>query len=113
MPTQAYRENFKAIEWKPFPEVARPAPVNRRSSLVAPAVIGDTMEPTQHMADGKFYTSKSKFRAATRAHNCVEVGNDPARLRPFKKPKPDKKAIRDTIQRAKARFERGERVRPV
>jgi hypothetical protein len=41
----------------------------------------------------------------------TEVGNDPARLRkPKRKPKPDRKAIRDTIEKAEARFRRGERV---
>lgn len=39
-------------------------------------VIRDEMAETRHMADGKLYTSKSKFRRATRAAGCVEVGNE-------------------------------------
>lgn len=50
----------------------------------APYVIGDIMEPTRHMADGNYYSSKSKFREVTKAHGCVEVGNDPAISRPRK-----------------------------
>ena len=97
----SYRENYKLIEWKPLPEAPpRPPAPDRRSCLAGPMVIGDTMEPTQHMADGKHYTSKRKFRDVTRAHGCVEVGNDPALFRPFKKPKPDRKAIDAAVGRA-------------
>lgn len=39
-------------------------------------IIEDTMAPTWHPADGKYYDSKSKFRQVTKAHGCVEVGND-------------------------------------
>lgn len=44
------------------------------------SAISDEMAPTRHMADGKRYTSKAKFRAATRAHGCIEVGNETAHL---------------------------------
>jgi len=84
-------------------------PKRARSHLPAPAVNTDTMEPTQHMADGKFYTSKAKFREVTRAHGCVEVGNDPARLRPKPKPRPDKQAIRQSIKKAIERHASGAR----
>lgn len=43
-------------------------------------VISDIMPETKHMADGKYYTSKSEFRKATRRAGCVEVGNDVAPL---------------------------------
>lgn len=43
----------------------------------APYVISDEMSATRHMADNKFYTSKHKFREATRAAGCIEVGNSP------------------------------------
>lgn len=42
----------------------------------AAAVIADDMPPTEHPVDGKIYTSKSSFRETTRAHGCIEVGND-------------------------------------
>lgn len=48
----------------------------KNSSNSATNVIRDEMDPTRHMADGKYYTSKAKFREATRAHGCIEVGNE-------------------------------------
>lgn len=64
-------------------------------------VITDTMEPTRHMADGKLYTSKHKFRAATKAHGCIEVGNDAAaQPRARKYIAPDRRQRREDIKRA-------------
>ena len=34
----------------------------------------DEMPPTKHPIDGHYYTSKTKFRAITKAHGCEEVG---------------------------------------
>lgn len=82
----------------------------KRSTLPAPMLSLDTMPETQHPCTGEFLTSKAKFRAVTKAHGCIEVGNDPARLRPHKKAKPDRKAIRDALDKATARFDRGERA---
>ncbi|SFV13820.1 hypothetical protein [Bradyrhizobium arachidis] len=39
----------------------------------------------------------------------VEVGNDPARNWPFERPKTPRKEIKSVVDRARARFERGER----
>lgn len=39
-------------------------------------VIQDTMPLTWHPSDGKHYDSKSKFRAVTKAHGALEVGNE-------------------------------------
>lgn len=80
------------------------------SDLPCPMVMGDTMEPTQHMCDGQTYTSKSRFRAVTKAHGCIEVGNDPARFRRPKRQKTSRQQIKDTVERATARFNRGERA---
>lgn len=81
-----------------------PAP----ASTGAPAVISDTMEPTEHI-DGKFYTSKSQFRAVTKAHGMIEVGNDPARLRPpTRRPVGrDPEATRRAVERAEAALRSG------
>ena len=38
--------------------------------------IGDEMDPTRHMASGRYHTSKKKFREETKAYGCVEVGNE-------------------------------------
>jgi hypothetical protein len=55
------------------------------------------------MADGGTYTSKRKFRAITKAHGCVEVGNDPAMIRRQERQKPDRVAIQAAISRALSR----------
>ena len=39
-------------------------------------VIRDTIDETWHPSDGKYYTSKSKFRQVTKAHGGIEVGNE-------------------------------------
>ncbi|HEV7237263.1 MAG TPA: hypothetical protein VGN15_13830 [Ktedonobacteraceae bacterium] len=71
MTTYVYR-NGKLVD------KSRAAPKHAGSG--ASYVISDEMAPTRHMADGKFYTSKKKFRDATRAAGCVEVGNETATL---------------------------------
>jgi hypothetical protein len=38
------------------------------------------------MADGRYYTSKAEFRKVTKAHGCVEVGNETAALMKPRKP---------------------------
>src|SRR5262245_45302896 len=64
-------------------------------------VISDEMPATRHMADGRVFTSKSKFRAHTRAHGCVEVGNDTsALLKPRKRLELSREARRLDIRRA-------------
>jgi hypothetical protein len=45
-------------------------------STAGPQVISDNLDPTWHPATGKRISSKSKFRAETRAAGCVEVGNE-------------------------------------
>jgi hypothetical protein len=65
----------------------------------APYVITDEMGPLRHMADGKYYTSKHKFRAATKAAGCVEIGNEEV----VKRRKPvllDRRQRREDIRRA-------------
>lgn len=49
------------------------------SDLPRPMVISDAMPPTEQV-DGRFYESKSAFRAVGRANGLIEVGNE--------KPKP-------------------------
>ncbi len=64
-------------------------------------VIRDEMDPTRHMADGKYYTSKSEFRKATKAAGCVEAGNEVATLLKPRKPKPmSREQRRNDIRRA-------------
>ena len=39
-------------------------------------IIRDEMDPAVHMADGKHYTSKARYRETTRAHGFIEIGNE-------------------------------------
>jgi len=78
MPTYVYR-NGKVID----KELAGP----KHSSSSAPYAITDEMAATRHMADGKYYTSKHKFREATKAHGCIEVGNELKTLTQPRRPK--------------------------
>ena len=67
-------------------------------------IISDNLESLgglngiQCQASGLHFTSKSKLRAEYRARGMIEMGN--SKPAPFKKPKPDKKQIRDVVKRA-------------
>lgn len=75
------------------------SPSAARSDLPMPRVISDTMDPTEHV-DGRFYDSKSAFRAVTKANGLVEVGNDNIHRKPPEKPKGDPRARREAVQKA-------------
>jgi len=79
-------------------------------SIPVPYFISDTCEPTLHPIDQRYYTSKSTFEKITRDAGYETVGDDPARLRPPPKPKPDKVAIKNSLEKAIARYDKGERV---
>ena len=74
-------------------------------------VISDHMPETRHMADGKYYDSKSKFRQVTKAHGCIEVGNDSSIVNP--KPRApiqlDRRQRREDIQRSIYELKNGRR----
>jgi hypothetical protein len=64
-------------------------------------VISDTMDHLRHMADGKYYDSKSQFRKATRAAGCFEIGNEVATvLKPRKPIELPRAQRREDIKRA-------------
>ena len=79
-------------------------------SLPIPYFISDTCEPTLHPIDQKHYTSKRTFEKITRDAGYETVGNDPARLRPAPKPKADRAAIKQSVEKAISRYNNGERV---
>jgi hypothetical protein len=67
-------------------------------------IISDNLESigglngVQCQASGIHFTSKSKLRREYKARGMVEMGNDkPA---PLKKPKPDRKAIKEAVAKA-------------
>ncbi len=91
MPTFVYR-NGKLVD-------KRYAPPKEGKHGSAAYVISDEMPPTRHMADGKHYTSKVKFRQATRDAGCVEVGTETkAILTPRKPIELDRGQRREAIQ---------------
>lgn len=70
--TTYVRRNGKLVE----KHLAEPL----HASAWGPQVISDEMAATRNMADGNYYTSKKKFRDTTRAHGCIEVGNETATM---------------------------------
>lgn len=75
----------------------------------APNVISDTMSETRHMATGRYHTSKSAFRAETKATGNVEIGNDSALTR-SRKPIPlSREKRRDDIRRTIYELRNGRR----
>jgi hypothetical protein len=107
----SYRDNFKLIDFSKEIVVERkPRPEPKRSDMPCPRIASDIMAPVQSQVDGKMYDSKSAIRASYRATGHIEVGNDPARLKPFEAPKTDRRVIKQTVEKAIARFNRGERV---
>ena len=74
-------------------------PSDARSDLACPRVSTDTMDLTEHV-NGQYYDSKSQFRAVSKENGLIEVGNDPARLRPKAKAIPDRQARREAIKQA-------------
>lgn len=84
----------------------------RADPLPGAFVISDEMAPTRHMADGLHYTSKSKFRQATRRANCVEVGTETAALlKPRRVPAFDRETRRAAVRQMIRQQLRGETIR--
>jgi hypothetical protein len=77
------------------------------SSLPCPAVISDTMPPTEQV-DGKFYESKSAFRAVGRSLGLIEIGNE--KIAPKRRSTDDRaikaarrKSLRKAVEQLKSR----------
>lgn len=84
----------------------------KRSALACPMLNLDTMAPVQSQATGKVYESKAALRLEYKQLGMVEIGNDPARTRPKKREKTPDHVISTAIDKAAARYARGERVKP-
>jgi hypothetical protein len=85
-----------------WPYECMPERSYKRSDLSSPMIALDTMDAVQSQLDGKMYDSKAALRATYKQAGVVEVGNDSSVLepKPFKKPKSDRKAIRETVGKA-------------
>lgn len=91
--------------------VARPAYEPARSLLPCPHVISDTMDAVEQV-DGKFYTSKQKFRAVGRSLGLTEVGNEKFRPKVRETDTPRVKNERKaTLKAAMERYAAGHRPR--
>lgn len=76
----------------------------QRSDLPCPMLISDEMPACEHV-DGKFYSSKSAYRAVTRANGLTEVGNEKLnRPRPKISKEARAKGISDAVDKAVARL---------
>jgi hypothetical protein len=88
---------------------ARPGEV-----LAAPQVIRDDMPAVQSQVDGSWHESKRGIRKTyepsgnAEGKKFLEVGNDPARLRPRQKIKPDRAGIKESVQKAAAQLRNGQ-----
>jgi len=75
-----------------------------------PNIISDSMAETRHMADGKYYSSKAKFREITKAHGCIEVGDDSSLGKPRKPKMLDRSKrvsdIKNSIEKLKSQSKR-------
>src|SRR5262245_29132968 len=56
---------------EPWPEKCAP-----KAKTSAFFVISDTMQAMKHHGTGEIIDSKAKFRAATRASGCIEIGTE-------------------------------------
>lgn len=93
-----------------WPYECLPEHTSAQSDLACPNIIGDSMPTVQSQATGMHYDSKSAIRAEYKRLGMVEIGNDPARLRPRARPKANKAEIKTVLDVAEARFNRGERA---
>lgn len=99
---------------EPWPHNCRGEANWKRSPLAAPMLVRDSLErPLQSMVDGSWHDSKSTLRRTywdnADGVRYIEIGNDAQRFQKKQKPKPDRKKIKDTLERARARYNRGER----
>jgi hypothetical protein len=103
--------DIRLIEYEPGRwRVDRPAAPVARSDLPFPNIISDEMEPTEQV-DGRFYTSKARFRAIGRALGLTEVGTEqikPRKYRDLAAPQ-IRRARREKLAQAVARYRAGER----
>lgn len=106
---RAYSQNFAAIDFSKeiaAPPRNRPGPA-QRSDLPCPQVLSDAMDAVQSQVSGAWYESKSSLRAEYRATGHIEKGND--KRPPWKMPRTPRQVIRESVRKAAARVERGER----
>ena len=84
-----------------------------RSGLAAPSVKSDTTDAFRSMADGKFYDSKSAYRAELKNQGMREIGNDVVgHLKDVEATNPRKPAAKADVIRAYQKVKQGYRPPP-
>lgn len=100
-------------DWHEWPYIGLPPEDNSYmdgNTKVSVRYIADEMAPTRHMANGKIYTSKKKFRQETKARGCIEVGDQTHILLQKRKPiELDRRQRADDIRRAIYELKNGRR----
>ncbi len=82
-----------------------------RSDLPLPYVISDTMDAVEQV-DGRFYTSKSQFRAVGKSLGLTEIGNEKRKPKVRSTDLPETKQARRTVLKtALEKYKSGHRVR--
>jgi hypothetical protein len=71
------------------------------SELPGPMLISDCQPETKSMVTGKYHDSKSAMRREYKERGYIEVGNEEMKVKA--PPKPDRRAIRDSVRKAAAR----------
>lgn len=85
----------------------KPSPPSARSALPCPMIIRDEMDAIEQV-DGKFYTSKARFRAVGRALGLTEMGTE----KPRRKQRMHSTSAqrRRDLERAIAQYKQGRRL---
>lgn len=99
-------ESIKNHETKIKPGVSCPeCGALAKQKIAAPkSIIGDSdiCDPFYSYADGKYYSSKKKYRAALKAHDMIELGNERPKKPKFK-PTSFKKQLSDELKKIEER----------
>ena len=72
-----------------------------RSTLPGPMIQTDTMSPVKSMTNGQIYDSKSALRSEYKRAGVTEIGNE--KLKPYTIPRPKKKDVQATVEKALSR----------
>lgn len=91
-------------KWRINPDTGKLEPYEEPPpSSLGPMIVTDEMPWTQHPCNGKFYNSKSAFRAVTKANGMVEIGNDKIeRKRDLNKEREERRTeIKDAVEKAR------------
>jgi hypothetical protein len=94
---------------QPWPAECDTRDYSGRGSVPMPMVISDTMPETECLVDGRIYTSKRAMAATHRRSGHVELGTEAYPVRKARQ-RPPRAEIKASLEKAEARFNRGERV---